>query len=323
MADNYKHIVTFDNKIMNNIVTFPNDPEELKPAVFTSSEEPKVTKIDPVADVPSAFVMPASAIEPKQTNDVVVRFADVITELSSSNELYQSEKKRDLKPATFGNKTESLLVEEFRKSPIHGTIPPAEVFNFEARMRQFENPTVNLISTWGEQPIAAVGRITTRVNDLTRSSVFVDGNTLLNNTLTALAGANKKESNLIGKLFNRNTNTVAEQKPKIIALRTQLLSWLPQCKQHADDVSKLTRELIILSEMLSIGAKYAEHNTDNILEQTFFNKRTILQQSILQSQTTKLAAEQLEQSIGEQLIRADQMLNVTIPTYEQAQVNKN
>lgn len=296
-----------------------------KPAseTYNSSPRPNIKTLEAKKPQVSA----QAGVQIKQPVRVPTDFMPTKEDLAAQEERFDRYKKHEpktvaIKEAEQPAKPKTLspadapvsdLVMKFRSSPLYDSITKMNLLTYEAQLSRMNPPSIELIITLGDTQIAKAGSTVTKVNEIVKTFAVVNGNELLGETLKLLTTSQKQT---FFSRFNKRKLSINDQKAKISALKQQLLSWLPQCTQHINTLNDVTEPLMVYAEMLAIVADKYESSQN--LEQAFYNKRLVFQQSIVSIETTKLHIKNIENTIGDLLVKAEHLLNVLIPAYEQA-----
>lgn len=108
----------------------------------------------------------------------------------------------------------------------------------------------------------------------------------------------------------------------IAVLMTSLDMWMKQCTTLLDKARTNLEESLVKMLSLSAVCDTVGEPPDQGLAQAMYNRRVMLQQGATQAELVVRQLESIKQQLIDQRMRADQILNVTIPAWKSAAANK-
>lgn len=190
--------------------------------------------------------------------------------------------------------------------------------NVERQIRQLVPLNISLVVTWGDAGVSQESEMITKSAGFLKMFSELRGNELCEAALNASAQTN------IG-FFQRlagTHNLVLGYKPNLINLKAQMMSMLPQCDEFIAKIEILHTKLGINLAALSSVCEAVGDIQDSSLSIAVDNRRRILTQCVMQSDLTIQQLKQAKTLIIDQLSRAGQLLDVTIPAFETAHATK-
>jgi hypothetical protein len=141
------------------------------------------------------------------------------------------------------------------------------------------------------------------------------GNELIETAVNATTGVQK------GSLWERLTTKAVDPinlEPQHAALHSQLGPWMKQCDERLASAKQHNYDTVVKLATLVAVADTVGTIADNTLDMAIGNRRTVLQQGVLQSELIVRQLEDVRTLIIDQRMRIDQVINVTLPAYKAA-----
>lgn len=174
---------------------------------------------------------------------------------------------------------------------------------------------LEIVMDWGSKTMERSRIAANEAAKLTSEFVSFDGLKILDAALKSVQPA----TGLLGK-FKRQKPTDFE--PQIAVLMTSLSTWMQTCNTLIARAKQNLEDVLLKSVSLASVCETVGDPADQILAQTMHNRRVMLQQGATQAELVLRQLESIYQQMVDQRMRADQMLNVTIPAWKNAAANK-
>lgn len=216
----------------------------------------------------------------------------------------------------FGEGTSPLSVDAIKviqqKSP---DLFASHKQKFELYVSRLLPIKLEMVMDWGSKTMERSRLASNDAAKLTAEFVSFDGLKILDAALKAVQPA----TGLLGK-FKQQKPTDFE--PQIAVLMSSLSTWMQTCNTLIDRAKQNLEDMLLKSVSLSSVCETVGDPADQTLAQTMHNRRVMLQQGATQAELVLRQLESIYQQMVDQRMRADQMLNVTIPAWKNAAANK-
>lgn len=216
----------------------------------------------------------------------------------------------------FGESTSPLSVDAIKtiqqKSP---DLFAAHKQKFELYVSRLLPIKLEMVMDWGSKTMERSRIAANEAAKLTSEFVSFDGLKILDAALKSVQPA----TGLLGK-FKQQKPTDFE--PQIAVLMTSLSTWMQTCNTLIDRAKQNLEDVLLKSVSLASVCETVGDPADQILAQTMHNRRVMLQQGATQAELVLRQLESIYQQMVDQRMRADQMLNVTIPAWKNAAANR-
>lgn len=172
-----------------------------------------------------------------------------------------------------------------------------------------------VVATWGTKTLERSRMVSTEAAKLIAAYVAAD----VASTMGKVAEAMKPRSGFLGKLRSGNIEAYA---PMLAAMQPSVQQWIEQSVLLVGKSKNAAAEVFLKSATLTAMHETVGDPPDNTLSQLLFNRRTLLQQGVMQAELTVKQVEDTYSQLLDLQMRLDQVLNVTIPAYTAAQLRK-
>ena len=217
----------------------------------------------------------------------------------------------DTKPVPYVNGAIKIAHEKFANL---GTA----LESVERQIRQLVPLTISNVVTWGEPGVSQESELVTKAAGFIKIFSELRGNELCETALQASAQTN---TGFFQRLAGGHGSVIGF-KPNLINLKGQLMSMLPVCDEYVAKIDISHTKLAINLAALSSVCESIGSIEDNSLSVAVDNRRRILAQCVQQSDLTTQQLKQTKNLLVDQLSRASQLLDVTIPAFESAHAVK-
>ncbi len=190
----------------------------------------------------------------------------------------------------------------------------------EKQIRQLSPLTLEVVMAWGGNAMTENGRMTSEAAKLIKEFVELNSADLMKAALDAARAVPQKKS--VFSKFLSNEPTLLELKPRLLILKPQLDAIKPTLTQLITATSEMEKRLMLNVAALSAIVAVVGQPTDDALNRTMDDRRRILTQSANQAKLTNLQLEQQLTLVADQITRLEQLVMVTIPTFEMANATK-
>lgn len=188
----------------------------------------------------------------------------------------------------------------------------------ERQIKQLVPLNISLVVTWGDAGVSQESEMITKSAGFLKMFSELRGNELCEAALNASAQTN---TGFFQRLAGTH-NSVLGYKPNLTNLKAQLMSMLPQVDEFIDKIEILHSKLAINAAALSSVCEAVGDIQDSSLSMAVDNRRRILTQCVMQSDLSVQQLKQAKALIVDQLSRAGQLLDVTIPAFETAHATR-
>jgi hypothetical protein len=197
----------------------------------------------------------------------------------------------------------------------HPDIVRHEELRVIRQLQQLLPLQVAVVMDWGTKTMERMRQDSVHAANMIKTFTQAKGNDLIEAAVNAATGVTK------AGLWQRLTKSAVDpvsMEPQLAALQSQLGPWMKECDDRIVSAKKQSYDTLIKLATLSAVADSVGTITDNTLELAVNNRRTILQQGVLQSELIVKQLEDVRTQIIDQRMRIDQVLNVTLPAYKAA-----
>lgn len=186
---------------------------------------------------------------------------------------------------------------------------------FELQVSQLLPVKLDTIVSWGGKTLE---RMRSSSNDATKLiSEFVAMD--CTKTLDAAIKSVQPPTGLLGRFKQQNPT---DFEPQISVMITSLDMWLAQCLSIRDKARINLVEMLVKMLSLSAVCDTIGDPPDQSLAQSMYQRRVMLQQGTTQAELVVKQLDSTYQQMVDLRMRADQIMNVTIPAWKSAAAHR-
>lgn len=190
----------------------------------------------------------------------------------------------------------------------------------ERQLKQLLPLTITTVVSWGEPGISQESALMTQAAGLLRMFSELKANETVERALQAITAPPK--TGFFQKMLSGGTPSVLSYKPNLAVIKTEMLSMMPQVDEFISKIDSAHIRVNVNLAALSSAAEATGTIDDSSLDVAVNERRRILTQCAQQCDLTVQQLKQAKTLMVEQLSRAGQLLDVTIPAFETANAVK-
>jgi len=187
----------------------------------------------------------------------------------------------------------------------------------ESQIRQLIPLTITGVVSWGDAGLTQSSQMVTKSAGTLKMFSELRGNELVETAIKASAQVN---TGFFQRLAGHTS--VIGYKGNLTALKSQIMSLLPEIDTLTAKLKELQSKISINLAALSSVCEAIGDIQDSSLSIAVDNRRRILAQNVQQSDLSVQQLQQAKNLMVDQLSRASQLLDVTIPAFETANATK-
>jgi hypothetical protein len=187
------------------------------------------------------------------------------------------------------------------------------------QLQQLMPLRLDVVMDWGSKTMERMRDDSKQAAAMIKLFVQANGNELIESAVNAATGVQK--AGLWERLTTKAVNPI-DLEPQLAALQSQLGPWMKQCDERLVSAKQHNYDTVIKLATLAAVADTVGTIADNTLDMAVNNRRTILQQGVLQSELIVRQLEDVRGQIIDQRMRIDQVINVTLPAYKAARAHQ-
>lgn len=191
----------------------------------------------------------------------------------------------------------------------------------ERQIRQLSPLTLEVLMSWGGNALRENGELATEAAKNVKYFTDLNSSELMEGALKS-ASTVPHSKNIFQRLISSNEPTLLTFKPRLVVLNSQLVATRPTLDQLITSTGEMEKRLLLNVAALAATVAVCGQPTDDALNRTMHDRRTILTQAANQAKLVNLQLVQIRTLVAEQLTRLDQLLLVTIPAFEMANATK-
>lgn len=216
--------------------------------------------------------------------------------------------------SVFAEQTHALhnsVMAEMQKS--FASVVAQDAQKVERHIKQLLPLTAEKATGWAEKHIRGVGQLVTASSAIAKRFSAASGEQLMAEAL--------EEANGSGGLFKklmRSSKGQSNLRPQLAGIRAQIGLWLPECeKMMTESITGMQKVSFSLASLSAVRTVYGD-TLDALIAASADTRRVVLQQALTQLELTRTQMEQLRATMLDQVMRMDQLLNITLPAIDAA-----
>lgn len=177
---------------------------------------------------------------------------------------------------------------------------------------------ITSVITWGEPSVSQEAELVTKAAALLKQFSELRSSELCEDALKA---STQPATGFFQRLAGGHPSVIGF-KPTLSALKTTIISMLPQVDEYTGKIDALHTKLAINLAALSSVSESVGDIQDSSLSMAVDNRRRLLAQCVQQSDLTGQQLKQMKNLLVQQMSQCSQLLDVTIPAFETAHATR-
>lgn len=174
---------------------------------------------------------------------------------------------------------------------------------------------VTRVMEYGSSVLQGLSALSVECAEAVRIFSDLDGTKLINETLHVIT----TPPSFFGKLFS---SSEVSTKPQLAVLKSNLNIHLGSVSALFERSEKVHRCVTLLVTILRQVTESSGESPDIALQDAIDERQKLFLQTTMQSQIVMQQLQDMRRQIVDQLSRVEQLVNVTIPTYETAKARR-